>query len=185
MIYIIPTDTCFWIACSISDIKNYEKIYKIKKRDYSKPLAIMVPNFEWLEKYSDLNKEQINFLKKYDKPFTILCDSSFVKLWIHFVNEDTKEEFRNREVYEKIAFRVANNKIQKKLLKEVGPIFLTSANVSNRPEIYKTSSIREEFWDLIKKWAIKFYEDWNLKETKASEIFEFEGETTNQIFLRK
>ncbi len=50
MIYIVPTDTCFWISCSLDDVKNYNKIYEIKKRDLSKPLAIMIESFEWLEK---------------------------------------------------------------------------------------------------------------------------------------
>jgi L-threonylcarbamoyladenylate synthase len=96
MIYIFPTDTCFGLACSITEIKDYEKIYKIKKRDFGKPLAILVENFEWLEKYTTLTKEQVNFLKNYKKPFTILTESSFVKIWLNFVDEETGEEFRNR-----------------------------------------------------------------------------------------
>ena len=64
MIYIIPTDTCYWMACSLSNIKNYEKIYKIKKRDLWKPLTIMIEDFNWLTKNTTLNKDQINFLKK-------------------------------------------------------------------------------------------------------------------------
>ncbi|MDR3151100.1 MAG: Sua5/YciO/YrdC/YwlC family protein [Candidatus Peribacteria bacterium] len=93
MIYIIPTDTCFGISCSITEYKDYEKIYKIKKRDYKKPLVILVPNFEWLEKYTDITKEQVNFLKNYEKPWTILTKSNFVKIWLNFVNEETQQEF--------------------------------------------------------------------------------------------
>ncbi|MDR1987610.1 MAG: Sua5/YciO/YrdC/YwlC family protein [Candidatus Peribacteria bacterium] len=77
-------------------------MYKIKKRDFGKPLAILVSSFEWLEKYTSLNQEQINFLKKYEKPFTILTESSSTKIWLNFVDEETGEEFRNRAVYEKI-----------------------------------------------------------------------------------
>lgn len=187
MIYIIPTDTCFWIACPITDIKWYEKIYKIKKRSYEKPLAIIVEDFSWLEKYTDLTKEQVEFLKKYPKAFTILTDSSYVRIWINFVDEETWEEFRNREVYQQIAFRVANSKIEKKLVKENWPMFLTSANISDRWEIYKVSEIKENFKEFIDKKVIKFLweELWDLKETKASEVFEFEWDSLEQNFLRK
>jgi hypothetical protein len=78
----------------------------------------LVPNFEWLERHTILTKYQINFLKKYDKPFTILTESSSTKIWLNFVDEETGEEFRNRTIYEKIAFRVSNNPIEKKLLEE-------------------------------------------------------------------
>jgi hypothetical protein len=78
----------------------------------------LVPNFEWLENYTALNKTQIEFLKNYKKPWTVLTNSSLVKIWLNFTNEETGEEFRNRGVYEKIAFRVAQNDTQKKLLKK-------------------------------------------------------------------
>jgi tRNA A37 threonylcarbamoyladenosine synthetase subunit TsaC/SUA5/YrdC len=77
------------MACPITEHKDYEKIYKIKKRDFAKPLAILVPNFEWLEKYTILNKTQIEFLKNYSKPWTILTESLSTKIWIDFVNEET------------------------------------------------------------------------------------------------
>ncbi|MDR2641061.1 MAG: Sua5/YciO/YrdC/YwlC family protein [Candidatus Peribacteria bacterium] len=102
MIYILPTDTCFGLACPIVEHESYDKIYKIKKREFGKPLAILVPNFEWLEKYTILTKEQIDFLKKYDKPFTILTESPNTKIWLNFVDEENGGEFRNRAIYEKI-----------------------------------------------------------------------------------
>jgi len=187
MIYILPTDTCFWIACPLDDIKSYERIYKIKKRSFDKPLAILVPDFNWLEKNTTLTKEQVDFLKKYDKPFTIMTDSPHVKVWINFVNDENSEEFLNRWVYEKFAFRVANNKTQDRLLKENWPMFLTSANISNNPEIYTSREIKEVFWDYIETQKIKFVWEntWVLEKVKPSEIFEFVWETLEQKFIRK
>lgn len=186
MLYLIPTDTCFWIWCEISDTKSYEKIYNIKKRNKDKPLSIMVPDFSWLEKNTDLTKEQINFLKNYEKPFTVLADSNHLKIWINFVNEETNEEFFNRDIYEKFAFRIANTQEQKSLLKEVWPIFLTSANYSNEPEIYKINEIEINFWNLLENWKMEFiWKKKDLKFKKPSEIFEFVDESLEQIFLRK
>jgi hypothetical protein len=56
----------------------------------------LVPNFEWLEKHTILNKAQIEFLKNYEKAWTILTESPSTKVWIDFVDEETGEEFRNR-----------------------------------------------------------------------------------------
>ena len=170
MLYILPTDTCFWLWCEVSDPKSYEKIYEIKKRDKSKPLSIMVPNFSWLEKNTDLTKQQIDFLR----------------IWINFVNEEENEEFFNRDIYEKFAFRVANNETQEKLLKEIWPIFLTSANPSKNPEIYNFSEIEKYFWNLIEKGKIKFlWPKKDLIKTKPSEIFEFVWESLEKNILRK
>ncbi|MDD2907154.1 MAG: Sua5/YciO/YrdC/YwlC family protein [Candidatus Gracilibacteria bacterium] len=187
MIYILPTDTCFGMACALDDIKSYEKIYKIKKRSLDKPLAIMVSDFNWLEKNTILTKEQVDFLKKYNKPFTILTESPNVKIWIDFVNDETSEEFINRGVYEKIAFRVANNKTEDRIIKENGPIFLTSANISNEPEIYTSREIKEKFEYYLEKGIIKFVGEntGKLDIVPPSEIFEFEGESLEQKFLRK
>lgn len=188
MIYILPTDTCYWIACSVDDIKSYNKIYKIKKRSYDKPLAVMVPDFEWLAQNTDLTLEQITFLKNYPKPFTILTDAMPIRVWINYVNEeDGWEEFINRANYEKIAIRVAHNNIQKRLLKETWPIFLTSANFSWEKEMYSPKEIKEKFSYYLEKWTIKFIWEnmWPLEQNPPSEIFEFDWDSLEQIFLRK
>jgi hypothetical protein len=66
-------------------------------------------------------------------------------------------------------------------------MFLTSANVSNKWEIYKIKDIKKEFEEHLKKWIIKFLweEFWDLPFSYPSEIFEFEWNTLKQIFLRK
>lgn len=187
MIYILPTNTCFWIACSIDDIKSYERIYKIKKRSLDKPLAILVPDFKWLENNTTLTHEQVEFLKNYEKPFTIMTDSPHVKVWIDFVNDENGEEFINRWVYEKFAFRVAHNKTQERLLKENWPMFLTSANISSEAEIYTAREINQIFGEYLEKWHIKFVWEntWVLEKVKPSEIFEFVWETLEQKFIRR
>lgn len=186
MIYILPTDTCYWIACPIHEIKAYNGIYKIKKRSYDKPLAILVSDFKWLEENTSLTFEQIEFLKKYEKPFTILTDCTHLKVWVNYIDEDNNE-FINRDKYEKFAFRVANNDIQKKLLKKHGPLFMTSVNYTGKPEIYKISEVKEMFWDYIARWKIEFvWEDfWDLEVKRTSDIFEFIWESLEVEYLRK
>ncbi|QFR39018.1 Sua5/YciO/YrdC/YwlC family protein [Candidatus Gracilibacteria bacterium 28_42_T64] len=183
-VYIIPTDTCYGLACPISEHESYDKIYKMKKRDYTKPLAIMVEDFKWLSQNTDLTPEQIQFLKDYENPFTILTESMPLSHWIQFEVEDVC--FRNREVYPKIAIRIANNTEQAKLIKRVGPIFLTSANISDKPEIYKGSELKTEFAYYLANSKIELLGGYDLTyNNHTSDIFEFEGTTTEIKYLRK
>ena len=186
MIYILPTDTCFWIACPIHDFKAYSWIYKIKKRHLDKPLAILVEDFKWLIENTDLNSEQIDFLKEYSKPFTILTNSDHLRLWINYIDPDNNE-FVNRDVYKTFAFRVVNNDIEKRLVKENWPLFLTSANLSNQPEIYLSKKIEEEFSYYLERDKIKFVwkNTWNIPENWVSDIFEFKWEGLEVEYLRK
>lgn len=183
MIYIIPTDTCYWLASSLDDIKNYDKIYKIKKRSFSKPLAIMVSDFNWLRENTSLNSKQIDYLRNYTTPFTILTDSIPISLWLNYSSEKW-EWFQNRDMYQKIAFRIAHNDAQKKLIKEVGPIFLTSANTSGEKEIYSKDEIKETFSYYLEKKIVEILPG-EVGYNKASDIFEFSWDWLWIRYLRK
>lgn len=182
MIYIIPTDTCFWIWCAISDIKSYNKIYEIKKRPLDKPLAIMVEDFEYLSKYTPLTKKQIEFLKNYEKPFTILTNSPYIEMFLNLEYESFL--FENKNKYKKIAFRVANLDTQKSLIQEVWPIFLTSANYSWQKEIYDIQEAKKQFKPYLKD--IEFIaSDYPLSNIPPSDIFSFDWDSLNLIYQRQ
>jgi tRNA A37 threonylcarbamoyladenosine synthetase subunit TsaC/SUA5/YrdC len=75
-------------------------------------------------------------------------------------------------MYQKIAFRIAHNDAQKKLIKEVGPIFLTSANTSGEKEIYSKDEIKETFSYYLEKKIVEILPG-EVGYNKASDIFEF------------
>jgi hypothetical protein len=76
-----------------------------------------VPDFEWLKENTELNSEQIQFLKDYKNPFTIITESDHLRLWINYIDEDNNE-FINRDIYDNFAFRIVNNDTEKRLIKE-------------------------------------------------------------------
>lgn len=185
MIYILPTDTCYGIACPVDDKKSYEKIYKIKKRSFEKPLAIMVKDFDWLGKNTELTEEQIDFLKSYEKPFTILTESSPIRLFLEYQDEN-EELIINKDIYKFISFRVANNDFQDEIINQVGPIWLTSANMSWEWETYTPEEIEEDFEYYLEneiitlKWSLHLDED-----TQPSDVFYFIWESTEVEYIRK
>lgn len=178
-LFILPTNTCFGIGTPIDDIKWYNSIYEIKSRDFSKPLAILVEDFKWLEKNTKLNNSQIDFLKNYKNPFTILT---------HVKEDIINKNIKNKEIYKFCAFRVAHDDIQLELTKKYWPLFLTSANKSWESEIFSTKKIKQVFESDIEKYDIEVFwgDDYDIKtEFSSSDIFEFIWDTNNIKYMRK
>ena len=181
-IFLIPTDTCYGIGCTLGDSKSYRKIYKIKKRGYDKPLAVMVESLDWLYENTTLTEEQLNFVSEYERPYTILTDCPRITMLLSLEDETTN--YPNHEQYTQVAFRVAHTAAQKKLIKNHGPIFLTSANLSGREENYTINDLKEGFKEHMAH--IDIIENINLDENiSPSDIFSFEWETLKLNYLRK
>ena len=185
MIFILPTNTCFWIGCFVNDISSYKKIYTIKWRDFKKPMAIFLDNFEKLQKIASLTEEQINFLKKYERPWTILVDKTKI--------QDKKllkksELLPNAQEYKKLAFRLAHNFMHWKLINKWWYFFLTSANKSWENETKSSKEVRKLFQNEINNGILKVFahEDFSISwEYYFSDIFEFENNTTKVKYYRK
>ena len=172
-LFIVPTNTCFGLWCFLADIESYNKIYKIKWRDFSKPLAIFLDSLSTLKNISNLTAEQIDFLQNYDKPWTILIDKKNIKNKNIIQNID---KLPNADIYEKIGFRIAHNFMHKKLIKKWWFFFLTSANKTGDKEIKSSTFVREYFKKEIEKYDIKVFahQDFIIESSyDFSDIFEF------------
>lgn len=113
-IAVIPTDTLYGLVASVFSKKAIEKIYKIKERDKSKPLIVLVSSLKDLEIFGIKG----NFLKIFIPKVSILlsCKNSKFK----YIHRGTEE----------IAFRLISkrNKNLHNLIEKVGPIVAPSAN---------------------------------------------------------
>jgi hypothetical protein len=77
--------------------------------------------------------------------------------------------------------------MHKKLIRLNWLLFLTSANISDNPEIFDTISIKKEFWDILQKENVKViaHNDFCINsKQKYSDIFEFEGESEEIKYFR-
>lgn len=101
---IIPTDTLYGLVGSAFSKKAIGKIYKLKNRDKSKKLIVLISSVKDLEKFKiKINKEEAKILEKFwpGKVSIILND---------------------------IAFRLPNKKKLINILKKTGPLVAPSAN---------------------------------------------------------
>lgn len=173
MIYCIPTDTCFWIASNIFSKDDYNRIYELKWRGYNNPLAFLVKWYNDIDKIIDITQEQIDFLKNYPHPFTVIGN-----LKKDFILPD----FLDKQIYSKIAIRVAKECINHDIIKKLDyPMFLTSANYSWEKEIYSYNAALDIFWKF--EWVTVI--SWITKNYPPSNIFSFIDDTLELNFLRQ
>lgn len=126
MPFIVPTNTCYGIAGQHTS-EEYDAIYRLKGRDFSKPLAWIVADYDDLHDYIETTEREIEFLKNYPRPWTILAPrKASYRL----------PDFLDPTQYSRIAFRVATAAIPDVSIREQlsYPLFLTSANLSGQKE---------------------------------------------------
>ncbi|HAE36715.1 MAG: Sua5/YciO/YrdC/YwlC family protein [Candidatus Nomurabacteria bacterium GW2011_GWF2_35_66] len=140
-IAVIPTDTLYGLVASAFDKKAIEKIYKIKERDKSKALIVLISSFKDLEKFGiKVIKEQAKILEKFwpgQVSVLLSCKSNKFK----YIHSGTGE----------IAFRMIGprNKNLYNLLRKVGPIVAPSANRENGKPAETIKEAKEYFDDKV------------------------------------
>ncbi len=138
-IFVVPTDTCLGIWCRMDDDVWYKKLYEMKHRDTKKPLALLVPSWDDLAYESTLTPGQINFLKTYKFPFTVVCP----------IRDDFRDEYPILDTYNytTVGFRVAEVCVPQEALGYIRyPLFLTSANRAWDSECHTIEEVQEVFW---------------------------------------
>ncbi|MBU4274527.1 threonylcarbamoyl-AMP synthase [Patescibacteria group bacterium] len=132
-VLIFPTDTVYGLICDAENKKAVNKIFKIKERDKSKPLAVFVKNIVAAKKIVHINKKQERFLKN-NKLTVILKAKKPYKL--------------SPLVYKKgtIGIRMPDYEVLNSILEKFKkPIAQTSANISGRMATTKIKEVLEQF----------------------------------------
>lgn len=119
-----PTDTVWGLGCDATNVEAVKKIYKIKKREESKSLIVLVDSIEMLKKYiKNVPEKALNIIKQSKKPTTIIYNNP-VGIAENIINK----------VDNTIAIRIIKNLFCEKMIKDFGkPIVSTSANISGAP----------------------------------------------------
>jgi len=153
-----PTDTIWGLGCDATNPKAVEKIFRLKNREESKSLIILLDDEINLYKYVD-NLPEITFdlLKNLDKPTTIIY-SNAKNLASNVVAADGT-----------IGIRVTRDPFCRDLVRRFGkPIVSTSANISGDPS---PIVFREITKDLISQvsYTVNLYRD-QMNSSKPSTI---------------
>lgn len=139
-IAIIPTDTVYGMVCDALSEEAVRKVYKLKQRDFNKPMIILVSNYEMLAKYTkNINSLQKELIDTYSPgPMTIILEKSEL---IPDIVTAAKEE---------VGIRIPNDERLRSLIKELDrPIIATSANVSSSETITNVELLEDYIKDNV------------------------------------
>jgi L-threonylcarbamoyladenylate synthase len=147
-VVISPTDTVYGLIADAANEKAVKKIFKIKKRPRSKPLAVFVSSIKQAKELAEISKEQEKILRKHwpGKYTFILKRKSSCEVGPRTISKlilgkgDT------------IGLRIPKYKLIIDLIKETGkPLAQTSANISGKPASTKI----EEVLNQLKKSRVR------------------------------
>ena len=134
-ICLIPNDTVYGLICDALNIGAVNKIYELKNRDYSKPMLVLVSNYDMLYKCcSSINEIENDLINKYlPGELTIIFNKSNYIPNIVSSNKDT------------IGIRIPNNNDLIEIINKLGnPIVSTSANISSKENIINLSYLENK-----------------------------------------
>jgi len=132
-----PTDTSYGLAVDATNIKAVKKLYKIKGRDFNKPVHVVVPNLTHAKKIVEWGIRPSKLAKKFwPGPLTLV-----LKLKIE--NEKFKILSAGTGF---LGVRMPRNKIALDLSKHLKRfITATSANRSGEPDCYSANNVMTQF----------------------------------------
>ena len=154
-IAVVPTDTVYGIVGDALNIDVIHKVYEVKKRDYSKPLILMVSSIDMLEKYvlevNDIEKKLID--RYWPGKLTIL----FKK------NNNIDDLITSGS--ELVGIRYPDNKELNELMDKLNkPLISTSCNISSKEVITSIDMLEED----ISKHVSYVYDGGILSDTSST-----------------
>jgi len=139
-IVIFPTDTVYGIGCDPYNQKAVLSLYKIKKREKTKPLPVIGYSKKELEKIAEFND-------KAEKIAEMFWPGA-ITLILKVKDENIKKSLG---LGKKIAVRVPNNQCALSLLKECKLLVATSANISGTTSLTNPNDCKRDLngYDLL------------------------------------
>lgn len=167
-VVVCPTDTVYGLICDATNKKTVEKLFKIKKRQKTKPIPIFIKNVKMAKELAFIDREQEKFLKK---------------AWPGKVTVVLKAKQEARKIFpkgilspaHKIGLRIPDYKLITDLFKKFNkPLTGTSANISGKPASVKIKDILKQFQEK-KSQPDLIIDAGNLPEKKPSTIIDLTG----------
>lgn len=160
-IAVIPTDTIYGIITSALNQASVEKVYKLRKRNSTKPMIILVESEKQiLDLGIELSSKEIELLLSiWPNPVSVVIDAPIKKL--NYLHRGKKT----------LAFRIPNNEWLTRFLKTAGPVVAPSANFEGEEPALTIRDARKYFKD-----SISFYIDDGEKKSKPSTVVRLQND---------
>jgi L-threonylcarbamoyladenylate synthase len=171
-VVIFPTDTVYGFLADASNKKAVEKIFKIKKRPKSKPLAVFVKDLKMAKQLAEIFSDQEKIIKKHWPG-----RHTFILFRRHCEEPAGDVAIQSVCIKQgKIGLRIPDYKPLNLLLEKINrPLAQTSVNISGKPELNKISEIIETFQNL-KNQPDLIVDAGNLPKRKPSKVIVLTGD---------
>ena len=160
-VLVLPTDTVYGLVCDAANESAVGKIFEIKKRDKTKPLAVFVKDIDQAKEFAEISAEQEKFLQKnWPGAVTVILKAK---------GGLSKLVYKNNT----IGMRLPNYELLNLILDDFGePLAQTSANISGEGDPVEISKIKSQF----ENQDILIVEAGDLPKRKASAIIDLSKE---------
>lgn len=157
-----PTETVFGLGVKFSHLEALEKIYEIKHRSHSKAISLMIYDPKDIEKYAYVNENAQKLINNFmPGMITLVLKKKSI----------LSDDFTAG--YDTIGIRIPDDPFVLKLLKEVGPMLVTSANISGQETLLNDQEVYKQF-----KGKIKMIVKGKCKNTLASTVIKVDEDVT-------
>lgn len=138
-VILYPTDTIWGLGCDATNEEAINKIFKIKQREESKSMIILVAEESDILKYvAAPNLAVFDFISTQEKPTTVIYENA-VSLPDNLVQDDGS-----------IAIRIVRDEFCRHLIKRLRkPLVSTSANISGDPSPVTFMDISKRIKDSV------------------------------------
>jgi L-threonylcarbamoyladenylate synthase len=163
-VIVCPTDTVYGLISDVASKRAVNRIFKIKKREISKPIPVFVRNLKAAKKIAEINKNQEKILRKFwPGKITAVFKRKKTKIKLYGIDKKT------------IALRVPKYRLINVLLKKINrPLAGTSANISGKPAETRIKEVLRQF-ENKKNRPDLIIDAGNLKESKPSKVIDLTG----------
>lgn len=134
-----PTETCYGLACDLTNLKAVERLFAIKARPVDLAVSALFPALEEAEKFTVLSPSARKLVKTHlPGPLTIIAPVKTGVPHRLFVTPGGADAT--------IGIRISSHPTALSLVKEFSrPISTTSANLHGKPNPYSVADIEQQF----------------------------------------
>ncbi|MDD4225153.1 MAG: L-threonylcarbamoyladenylate synthase [Mariniphaga sp.] len=147
-VILYPTDTIWGIGCDATNPEAIDRIYKIKKREDSKSMLVLLENPAFLERYvNEVPEIAWDLVEISDTPLTVIYPGA--------------KNFPSRLIAEdgSIGIRITKEEFTVKLLQHFRrPVVSTSANISGQKSPSLFSEISEDIKNQV-DYIVRYRQD--------------------------
>lgn len=135
---VFPTDTVYGLAAKMDDDTAIQRIYKVKDRDQTKALAVLIGELDQVEFVGEEVTQNARTLmdKYWPGGLTIVLNKN-LKISTQLSQDNS------------IGIRLPDDKFVQTLTKNIGPLATTSANKSGYPSTTNVTQIKTQLGDLV------------------------------------